>query len=176
MAEPVSLALAKAQCGILDDTTWDTLIGSYIPAARDYVETEAGRVLELREFTTVFDRFTRFLELPHRPVITVTEVAYVDAEGADQTYPDFIVTYRPPVRVYPAISGWWPSTQDNSEIIVTYTAGYADPAASEPGLVQAMLLLIGHWFANREAVVVGTASAEVQLAVKSLCDQKRPIL
>jgi len=33
---------------------------------------------------------------------------------------------------------------------------------------QAILLLVGHWYANREAVVVGVAPAEVPLAVDRL--------
>jgi uncharacterized phage protein (predicted DNA packaging) len=33
---------------------------------------------------------------------------------------------------------------------------------------QAVLLLVGHWYANREAVVIGTITAEVPLAVDRL--------
>ena len=60
-------------------------------------------------------------------------------------------------------------------VTVTYTAGYA--AGEEPqSLIQAMLLLVGHFYANREAVTLGgTSSApqEVPLAVESLCNQHR---
>ena len=33
---------------------------------------------------------------------------------------------------------------------------------------QAILLLVGHWFSNREGVVVGVASGQVQLGVERL--------
>ena len=33
---------------------------------------------------------------------------------------------------------------------------------------QAILLLVGHWYANRESVVVGTISAEVPMGVPAL--------
>lgn len=33
---------------------------------------------------------------------------------------------------------------------------------------QAILLLVGHWFSNREGVVVGAPSAEVQLGIDRL--------
>lgn len=33
---------------------------------------------------------------------------------------------------------------------------------------QAILLLVGHWYANREAVVVGATPAELQLGVERL--------
>lgn len=38
---------------------------------------------------------------------------------------------------------------------------------------QAMLLLVGHWFNNREAVVIGTISSAVPLAVESLLWQRK---
>lgn len=52
-----------------------------------------------------------------------------------------------------------------------------DPDTGEPveaGLVldddltTAMLLLIGHWFVNREAVVIGSITAELPMAVQAL--------
>jgi uncharacterized phage protein (predicted DNA packaging) len=49
----------------------------------------------------------------------------------------------------------------------------ADPSGPEemgltPDVEQAILLLVGHWYANREAVVVGTISSAVPLAVERL--------
>lgn len=49
----------------------------------------------------------------------------------------------------------------------------ADPVEPEqmgltPDVEQAVLLLVGHWYANREAVVVGTISSAVPLAVERL--------
>lgn len=37
-----------------------------------------------------------------------------------------------------------------------------------PDVEQAVLLLVGHWYANREAVVTGTTSTAVPLAVDRL--------
>ncbi|KNC16733.1 MULTISPECIES: head-tail connector protein [Pseudomonas] len=43
-----------------------------------------------------------------------------------------------------------------------------DQMALTKDVQQAVLLLVGHWYANREAVVIGGAPAEVPLAVDRL--------
>jgi hypothetical protein len=40
---------------------------------------------------------------------------------------------------------------------------------------RAMLLLIGHWFENREAFVLGTVSPDVDFAICQLLDELRPV-
>lgn len=40
-------------------------------------------------------------------------------------------------------------------------------------MTTAMLLLIGHWYANRESVVIGTITAEVPMAVDALISPYR---
>lgn len=41
------------------------------------------------------------------------------------------------------------------------------------GVRAAMLLMIGHWYANREAVVIGSNTSEVPLAVNALLQPYR---
>ena len=51
--------------------------------------------------------------------------------------------------------------------VITYTAGYEET----PYLVrQAMLLLIGHWYTNREAVIQGSTT-EIDIAVRAMLNQ-----
>lgn len=173
--EPVTLAEAKDQCSIdASDTTFDRLLTGYIIAARDWVERYTGHILKRRTMTQTLDRFPcSYIELQWRPIVSVDSIAYTDTDEADQAFEDFTAMLgRDPVRIYEAPSASWPSTLSNSAVTVTFTAGYA-PGDEPSALLQAMLLLIGHWFNCRESVVIGQTVAEVPMATKALCDSYR---
>lgn len=172
MAEPVSLATAKAHLRVLDDHE-DGLITGYIVAAREWVENYTGHILVRREVTDEHAAFGAFFDLMRRPFDPDTvAILYTDTDGAAQTVSDVTVSGR---RVRPAFNAWWPSTRPYTAVNVSYIAGYAEGEVPQ-SLIQAMLLLIGHWFANREAVA-DTAKNEVPFAVTVLCDQYRtPLL
>ena len=53
------------------------------------------------------------------------------------------------------------------ELVETVPTG-PEQMGFTPDVEQAVLLLVGHWYANREAVVVGTSSSAVPLAVDRL--------
>ena len=53
------------------------------------------------------------------------------------------------------------------ELVESVPAG-PEQMAFTPDVEQAVLLLVGHWYANREAVVIGTISTAVPLAVERL--------
>lgn len=172
MAEPLTLIDIKGHLGIVDDTSFDALLPVYISAAREMVENYTGHVLMARDFTEYRDCFCRYIEISRRPITEVTEITYTDSAGTEQTYADFVASVdRLPARIFPTLNGWWPTLGTNGTIGVTYTAGYE--TGSEPApLLQAMRLIIGHWFANRETVGPNTL-AELPFAATVLMDQYR---
>jgi uncharacterized phiE125 gp8 family phage protein len=176
MPEPVSLDEAKAHLGV-ESGDWDTLIERLITAAREWVENYTGLVLVRRQMTQQFDTFGAYLALWRRPVVSIDGLSYFDVNGAEQTYSGAVERLnRFPVRIYPAAGTGWPSlSSDGGDVVVTYTVGCA--AGEEPRtLLQAILLLVAHWFAHREAGAADDAS-EVPFAVTALCDQHRmPVL
>jgi len=89
------------------------------------------------------------------PVIGVTAVKYYDTDGVLQT--DTLSNYQITGPKFATIigpkSGFnWPVTQDRSDAIrIEYQAGYgAAPTNVPQGIRHAMMLLIGHWYDNRE--------------------------
>ena len=77
------------------------------------------------------------------------------------------------ITAYPEVSGTMtlprgPVISVNKPgAVITYTAGYEET----PYLVrQAMLLLIGHWYTNREAVIQGSTT-EIDIAVRAMLNQ-----
>ena len=89
---------------------------------------------------------------------------------------DYIVDISSePGRVVLAYGKSWPSTtlQPANGICIEFDAGYGDAAADVPAAVkQAMLLLIGHLYENREAVT-DKSTVVLPMAVESLLWKNR---
>ena len=177
MAEPVTLTEAKAQTRMSDDNSEDTFLTSLLAPARAYVERYTGYSFDSGTKTATFTRWGDFLEIARRPITSITSVSYTDEDGNNATYTGFLVTLgNYSTRIYPAIDGDFPTLAEGGLITVTYVAG-ALASTSEEYLIgkRAMLLLIGHWFENREAAALGVTSTEVDFAVRSLLDELRPL-
>jgi uncharacterized phiE125 gp8 family phage protein len=179
MTEPVSTDLAKAHLGIeAGFTADDTLIDAYIAAARQFVEDRTGRVLVSASFTEVRAAFGDYITLYRQPVTALTSIAYTDASGADVPYEGAIerLTAIPP-RLYPPAGSTFPELGANGLVTIEYEAGYGAGEVPAP-LIQAILLLVGHWYQNRSTVEIGTGSAmEVPFAVTMLLEAwKVPVL
>lgn len=180
MAEPITLTEAKAQVRMADDNSEDTFITSLIAPARAYVERVTRHYFVAGERVETFSRWGDYLEIFRRPVASVDSVTYStsDDPADDVDYTGFAADLNSfPLRIYPALGGnGFPTIEDGQTVTVTVTTGALD-AASEEYLLgkRAMLLLIGHWFENREAAVIGDTSAQVDFAVRELLDCFRPI-
>lgn len=92
------------------------------------------------------------------PINSLDSVVYTDSAGIARTLADAqFDSYEEPARVLPAGGAGWPSTQNlMGAVKVRYWAGYTLPDDSPSGtplpmpLKQAMLLVLGHLYENRE--------------------------
>lgn len=165
----VDLTLAKQHLRV-DHSDEDALIAQYLAAAIAWVENYTGKLMTRREVTQEADCFGSYVPLLYGPDPVNLLIDYTDADDASATIADALIKRG---RAYPAAS--WPTVADNTSIVLTYTAGYTETPAD---LDSAVLLLVGHYYENREAVVVGSSSMisnPLELAVESLCRPYRAL-
>lgn len=182
--EPVGLDEAKQHCRV-DVTDDDGLISGYILAARVWAEdyTRRAFMTQTWDYTIDYAWPTYFMDgirrhriyLPKPPLVSVSSITYVDTQGATQTLAadQYLVNTKEINGVIePAYSVTWPSVREQmSCITVRFVCGYG----TNPGdgqmlevIRHAMLLCIGHWYENREAVNVGNIVNDLPMGVESL--------
>jgi len=182
---PVSLSDAKAHLRVVDFTGDDEYIQGLIDAAVTWAEDYCDRTFADKQYTVAFDDFPSLrIELPRPPVrlnataasATVT-ISYVDSAGTTQT-----LTWAQsgtqqfrldrdhvPALVYPRYLEDWPNVRlDDKSVQITYLAGYGDPISVPTPAKHAIKMLVGHWYANREAI--GSAGQNVPLGVHALLE------
>jgi uncharacterized phiE125 gp8 family phage protein len=108
---------------------------------------------------------TRF---EHSPFVSVSSVTYSNASGATTSMSDYFIVRSEAPSVYINFSEF-PQLADNTEIAVTYTAGWADlPAHIE----QAVIALVGAYYNNPEATAPITLST-VPMSAQFVLDMIR---
>lgn len=153
-SEPVTLTEVKQQCRI-DDSASDTYLDRLIKAARAFVEAQCGTRLVTQTVAVKCDGFYDFRHLSFGPVASISSISYVDANGITQTLAAGVYEARIDglnAAIVLKYGQVWPAIQIGSRITVTAIVGY--PVIPED-IIQAMMLLIGAWFENREETVVG---------------------
>lgn len=170
---PVSLARAKAFCRV-EGTEEDTLIEDLIGAAVDHLEQITGRRFATETWDLVLDGFSDTIDLPLSPVQSVVSIKYLDANGneqdAGQQYWTADLVSEPGWIVRRAEATWPTVMATPNAVTIRLQAGYDTLPRS---LQQAVLLLVGHWYTNREAVVTGTIATEIPLGVGQLIHNYR---
>ena len=111
------------------------------------------------------------ITLPQSPVLSVDSIQYLDASGNPQTLASsgFTLVHDDDgdARLYPAYETSWPATINYPQAVqITYTTG----SPPEQLVIVAMLQMIAHWYANREAVIMspGVTPQKVPLAAEML--------
>ncbi len=171
--EPITLLEAKRHLRV-DVTDDDTLITSIITAAREYCETFQNRAYITQTWEMTLDSFpTMPLKIPKPPLQSVDSIKYTDQNGVETLFDaaNYVVDAdSEPGRIALAPGVSWPSVtlKPIGGVKIRFTAGYGDAAKVPMMAKQAMLLLIGHWYEHREAVVTGSISKEIEFAVHAL--------
>ena len=175
---PVSVAECKKHLEIpesVDDH--DAQLMALIAAAVECVEYDTRTRLVQQTVELSMDGFpygASYFDLPG-PVSSVTSVKYLDSGGAEQTWSsvEYSVDSKRDI-IYLAYNATWPTTQViPNAVTVTYVAG--NTIGNVPQMAKhAVRLLVAHAFENREPILIGTISKEVEQAYGSLVHRLRP--
>jgi len=185
--EPVTLEEARNHCrlyatGSPESHPDDAFLERAIQAARENAEDFMQRAIIETEYEWSFDQFPHNadqLVLPANPALSVESIAYTDTEGNAQTVTGFVTQLtRAESVVVPAFGQSWPDSRGYlGDVTVTFKAGYAPDAASSPtdyranvpaSIKNAILLLVGHLYENRESVNIGNITSKVPMTFESL--------
>jgi uncharacterized phiE125 gp8 family phage protein len=150
------------------------LVSALIDAATDHLEQATGRRFLTQSWDLTLDAFPRgrVIELPYPPLQSVTSVTYdsPDVVGAVLSASLYDVDATGWVgRLVLHESDAWPTTRDEANAVrIRFVCGYGERSAVPGSLRAAALLLLGHWYENREATISGTIISDVPLGVDAL--------
>lgn len=175
-ALPVSVKDAGDQLGMCEAELADhgSLVERLIRSAASLVEAEAAITLQPTDFEQRLDSWPCGpMALETGPVRDVAEIAYLDADGNEQPLSASDWDWEPTSEgaVVWLRSGFAaPELQQlrRGAVRIRFAAGFNDPAASEgdprldlPERARlAVLVLVAHWFRNREAEGSPTRAAD----------------
>ncbi len=155
---PVTLAEARAQLRNEDITFDDAYVTALVAAAVSAIESRymlAISAQTIKEFHSGFPNNSGNsdkMRLRIYPVTAVTGITYKDSNGAAQTLTISNVnvgveSYR--TVITPKTGVTLPDTElgNPNAVEITYTAGFATVPTA---IKQAILLMVGDWYANRE--------------------------
>jgi len=166
---------------VLTDTVYahdETKISLFITTARQYMEETLGRAFITQTWDLVLDTWPaeNYITIPLPPLAAAPApiITYYDYDDvvpktlAATTY--YVDTYSEPGRIVLNYGESWPSDtlRPANAIFVRYTCGGTAALVPEP-LQNAMLMLIGHLYENREMVAMtGAVPKEIPMAYKAL--------
>ncbi len=164
-AEPVTLADAKAHLRVTDSVE-DAIVSRLIVAARQAAEAATSRAFVTQSFRLTRDRFpkaARAVFLPRPPLRSIAAIRLYDAAG-DATLWDSacyrVETFHTPGRLVLADSAVWPLPgRAQSGIEIDFEAGYGAAADVPAPIRQAILMLLAHYFENREQMALSQSFA-----------------
>lgn len=153
--EPVTIHQAKKHLEIAtSDTFHDDHIYRLIRSSREQFEHDTDQILVKQRLKIVLPMPQEF-RFPQRPVSAIVSVSYYDTANVSQTLSSSVYqldTARHAFRL--AYNQSWPDAIDRWDAFtVTYTAGSHDDSTTVPAIAQqAILLLVGHYFENRDMI------------------------
>ena len=173
-ALPLAVADVRAHCYADPGGADDSVLGAYLAAAVDTVQAITGlrlitQTVQLtrrhwgdgytgRVWENAWGRWGGPMRFPIGPVQSVA-FTYLDPTETQQTLDASTYAFVSAGSLAPEVAlvggKWWPPVYDHpAAITCTATVGYGADGTSVPGsILQAIKLLVGDYFANREDTI-----------------------
>ena len=164
---PVTLAEAKAHLRVEHDDD-DAVIEAHLAAAVGYLDGYAGTLGRAlitqtweQELACLTGQAAQLLVGPVQSLVSLTvrdeDDATVETVGLDGYRLDAVSGL-----MLARVGTSWPATADGFRVVVRYVAGFGNDGASVPPQIkQAILLMVGAWYENRDQTIVGVSVAEL---------------
>jgi len=169
---------AKAACRVLHDDE-DVYFDQLIAAATDIFDGPWGFlgqciVTQTWKITLPASAVqgSAKLVIDHGPISSIAAIATFDGTTETElTVGDFdIIKGRFSTSIEPK-SGSWPTLEARDDALrIEFVAGDAE---ARPRVKQAILMTVAHWYANRESVVVGSITKEIEMGPMALLANDR---
>lgn len=165
-----NVVITDIDSDLVESNPDDADLLGYLEAAIEHAEDFTGLSIALRTWEIALDSFpcgsawhNNGIELPRSPFISVESFFAPEGGSSDGEFDfgdDYVVDdYRIPPRLLP-VSAWPAMAASTNAIRIRFRAGYRtdsyfdtdyDGAQTLPAAIrQALLLLVGHFFENRE--------------------------
>jgi len=160
----------------VDTTDDDDLIDKLVVAATESAQEYTNRFF----LNTIIEQhgttFADLSELYKSPAVETSWLKYYDTDNVEQTLASSVYYLNDviqPSQITLAVDQSWPSIADRQNAVsIKYTVGYGAATTDVPdAIIQAVYLTIGHWYANRQDVVIGRIATQLPMTVKYLLDQ-----
>lgn len=174
--EPISVSDAKAYLRVETDDD-DVLIASLIAAARSHVEALGRCALLTQTWRLVLDGWPPDGRIKPKlgPLSAVTDARVYDEVGAAHTIDpeNFVLDAAQNLIAVRACSLQQPG-RTAAGIEIDVVAGFGDAGSDvPPALMQALRMLIAHWYDNRGMIAIGASIAVMPPSVNALIASHR---
>ncbi len=177
-SEPITLSFVRNFLKLDDITADDEFLLGLLASARLWAENLTGRCLMSQTVTQYHTNFPcgRVIELARTPVASVTSIeykaspsaAYTTLSSANYTLDEI----HEPARIVLNYNLSWPTyTPDLNVVKITYVAGHSSASDVPAPIKQAMCLMIGYWYDNREDMQVSDTNNPAVRSAMWLLDQ-----
>lgn len=171
MTDVITLADLKLFLRV-DHDDEDTTITTLGDAAVAWIEDYCNRKFRTGASATFYLQRFRSACLAYGPVTSIQNVFYYDTAGVKQTLPTSKYYHEAPHNG--SIMLYFhdvPDLEDYNAHPVEVQCAVGE-AETEP-IVQAVQMLVGHWYENRRTVVTGTIATSIPFAVEALLSSQR---